>query len=165
MYIVAWSINIYDVMQEDPPLFALENYQIDDSVGFLLTRARLLLVKSIDEALAGCDITYTQCGIVYMLATGKCSSAADLARDFYIDAASMKRTLDRLEARQIIQRKPHPDDRRQMLLNLTPAGDALAQKMPTIYVDVLNRLFTGFSAEEVGFLKSLLRKLVSNNSV
>ena len=88
-------------MQENPPLFTLEKYQVDDSVGFLLTRARLLLVKSIDEALAGCDITYTQGGIVYLLSTGKCSSAADLARDFYIDAASMKRTLDRLEARQI----------------------------------------------------------------
>ncbi|NMM29107.1 MAG: MarR family transcriptional regulator [Glaciimonas sp.] len=151
-------------MQENSPLFTLEKYQIDDSVGFLLTRARSLLVKSIDEALSGCDITSTQGGIIYMLSTGKYVSAADLAREFYIDAASMKRTLDRLEAHKIIERKSNPDDRRQILLSLTPAGDALAQKMPVIYVDMLNRLFAGFSAEEIGFLKSLLRKLLVNNN-
>lgn len=153
-------------MQENSPLFVSENYQIDDSVGFLLTRARSLLAKSIDEAaMSGCDITYAQGGIIYMLSTGKYSSAADLARELYIDAASMKRTLDRLEARKIIERKPNPDDRRQIRLSLTPAGDALAQKMPAIYVEVLNRLFTGFSAEEVGFLKSLLRKLLAANAL
>ncbi|MGV8894649.1 MAG: MarR family winged helix-turn-helix transcriptional regulator [Burkholderiaceae bacterium] len=152
-------------MQENPPLFTLEKYQIDDSVGFLLTRARSLLAKSIDEALADCCITNTQGGIIYLLSTGKCSSAADLAREVYIDAASMKRTLDRLEAHKIIERKPHPDDRRQILLSLTPAGDALAQKMPVVYVDVLNRLFTGFHEEEVGYLKSLLRKLLRNSPV
>lgn len=151
-------------MQEITPLFTLEKYQLDDSVGFLLTRARLLLAKSVDESLAGCDITYTQSGVIYLLSTGRFSCAADLAREFYIDAASMKRTLDRLEARKIIQRKPNPDDRRQILLSLTPAGDALAQKMPAIYVGVLNRLFDGFSAEEIGFLKSLLRKLLANNN-
>lgn len=152
-------------MGETSPLFSLEKYQVDESVGFLLTRARLLLAKSIDVALADCEITYTQGGIIYMLSTGRYSSAAELAREFYIDAASMKRTLDRLEAHKIIQRKPNPEDRRQILLSLTPVGDALAQKMPGIYVDVLNRLFAGFSAEEVGFLKSLLRKLLADNAI
>ncbi|WP_025918065.1 MarR family winged helix-turn-helix transcriptional regulator [Herminiimonas sp. CN] len=147
------------------PLFALENYQIDDSIGFLMTRARLLLVKSIDEALVGCDITYAQGGILYMLSTGRCASAADLAREFYIDAASMKRSLDRLEARQLIVRQPNPQDRRQIRLSLTPDGEALAQRMPVIYVAVLSQLFADFSAEEVGFLKSLLRKFLAHGGL
>lgn len=151
------------MMQDPTPLFSLEQYRVEDSVGYLLARARTKLAKSIDDALAQCGITYAQGGIVYMLSTGKYATAAELSRELYIDAGSMKRMLDRLAARDLIRRTPSVDDRRLINLSLTPAGQALAEKMPAIYVEVQNRNFTGFSAEEVGFLKSLLRKFLAND--
>ena len=143
-----------------PPLFSANTYSIEDSVGFLLSRARAMLGKAIDAALTGTGITHAQAGVLLMLASGRYSTAADLVRDMYTDAASMARMLDRLQKRGLIERTPHADDRRQLHLQLTASGATLSARLPQILTDVLNTQFAGFSAEEVGFLKSLLRKLL-----
>ena len=144
------------------PVFSVDAYRIEDSVGFLLTRSRAKLAKALDGALLTCDITHAQAGVLLMLASGDYVTAADLVREIYIDAAAMTRMLDRLQKRGLIERIPHSDDRRQVHLQLTPAGAALADRLPEILTGVLNTQFDGFSPEEIGFLKSLLRKLLLN---
>jgi DNA-binding MarR family transcriptional regulator len=47
-------------------------------------------------------------------------------------------------------------------LALTPEGEAIAARMPAIFTGVLDSLLGGFSAEEVGFLKSMLRRVLVN---
>lgn len=152
-------------MSSDFPLFSATNYRIEDSVGFLLSRSRAMLAKSIDAALADTCITHAQAGVLLMLASGRYATAADLVRDMYTDAASMTRMLDRLQKRGLIERTPHADDRRQVHLLLTAEGAALAGRLPLLLTDVLNAQFAGFSAEELGFLKSLLRKLLQSGAL
>ena len=147
-------------MQTTKPLFSASTYRIDESVGFLLSRARAMLAKAVDAALAGTGITHAQAGVLLMLASGRYATAADLVRDMYTDAASMTRMLGRLQKRGLIERTPHADDRRQVHLQLTATGATLSARLPQMLSDVLNTQFAGFSAEEVGFLKSLLRKLL-----
>jgi DNA-binding MarR family transcriptional regulator len=147
-----------------PENFLLETYQVENSVGYLLSRSRTKLAKSLDVALVEHDITHAQGGIVLMLATGKYSTAAELARELYIDSASMTRMIDRLEKRKLIMRMPRGDDRRVINLRLTPDGEKLAQQLPAIYTAVLNRSFIGFSPEEVDLLRGLLRKFLSNET-
>lgn len=151
-------------MELPAALFSLHDYQVEDSVGYLLKRARAMLVGAVDDIMTaqGHGITSAQGNLLFMLSTGKYHSAADLVRETCIDAASMKRMLDRLVARELIRREPSAHDRRLIDLHLTPAGQELARRMPAVYVEALNKCFAGFSAEEVGFLKSLLRKLVAN---
>ena len=151
-------------MESPNPLFSLQDFQVEDSVGYLLKRTRAILVNSVEETLAEqeLDVTQAQGSLLFMLSTGKYRSAADLVRELCIDAASMKRMIDRLVARGLIRREPSARDRRQMDLHLTDAGQQLAQRLPSVYVAALNKSFAGFSAEEVGFLKSLLRKLLAN---
>ena len=103
------------------PLFAVETYRMDESVGYLLARSRAMLAKALDAALAGDGVTHSQSGILLLLASGNCSTAADLVRETYTDAASMTRMLDRLQKNGLIERVPHDDDRRQVLLRLTDA--------------------------------------------
>ncbi len=133
---------------------------MEDSVGYLLSRARAMVAKSLDTALLAHDITHAQAGVLLMLASGRYDTAADLVREIYTDAASMTRMLDRLQKRGLLERLPHADDRRQMRLQLTEQGRSLATRLPPILTDVLNVQFAGFSAEEIGFLKSLLRKML-----
>lgn len=137
---------------------------MDDSVGYLLSRSRAMLAKALDAALVDSDITHTQAGVVMMLSSGNYVTATDLVRELYIDAASMTRMLDRLQKRSLVERVPHAEDRRQTQLRLTADGKALAARLPPIFIAVLNAQFTGFSAEEVGFLKSLLRKFMQAGS-
>lgn len=150
-------------MSNPSPLFDLDTYQIEESIGYLLARSRAMLVKSSDESLAKYGITHAQAAILLMLSTGKYPTAAELARETYTDAASIKRMIDRLVARDLIQREPCPHDRRLIKLHLTADGKKLTQHIPKVFCGVLNKHFCNFSAEEIGFLKSMLRRLLVSN--
>ena len=141
-------------------MFPTGSWCIEESVGYLLARARARLAKAIDTELAPYDITVAQGGVVLMLATGRYATAADLVRDMYVDSASMTRMIDRLEKRGLIQRLPSATDRRVINLQLTESGAELAARLPGLYSIVMDRHFDGFSQEEVGSLKTLLRKLL-----
>jgi DNA-binding MarR family transcriptional regulator len=144
------------------PLFLKEQYQSADCIGNSLARGRNMLTKSMDSVLAEYDITHAQGSILWMVSTGKCSTASDLAREMGNDAASTTRMIDRLEKRKLIVRMPRGDDRRVISLRLTPGGRILAEKLPVIYAAVMNRNFEGFSIEELGQFRTLLAKLLAN---
>ncbi len=136
--------------------------QVEESVGYLIARSRTMLSRSIEEALRDLDVTHAQGSVFMLLAMGKCNTAADLARDLFIDSAAMKRTLDKLEARGFIRRYSDDSDKRLFKLELTEAGKAMAARLPPIYAEVLEVGFTGFAPEEIQFLRHLLRKLLAN---
>lgn len=54
------------------------------------------------------------------------------------------------------------EDRRVVRLELTDEGRAIAEKLPAIFRSVLDQLLGGFTPEEVGFLKSMLRRILSS---
>jgi DNA-binding MarR family transcriptional regulator len=147
-------------MTKQKEKFTLASYRVEDSVGYLLARARARLAKAVDLELARHDITQAQGCIVMMLASGKYSTAAELARELYIDSAAMTRMVDRLEKRGLIARMPRGDDRRVIQLQVTESGQALAGQLPACYVGVLNQNFAEFSVDEVTTLRTLLRKLL-----
>jgi DNA-binding MarR family transcriptional regulator len=152
-------------MTDFKKMFPSGAWCIEESVGYLLKRSQIKLAKSIDIDLTAHDITHAQGSIVLMLYSGHYSTAAELARELYIDSASITRMLDRLEKRGLIMRMPRGDDRRVINLKLTDEGNKLAGQLPTLYGAVLNRHFIDFSADEVETLKTLLRKLLATEVV
>ncbi|MFZ6847405.1 MarR family winged helix-turn-helix transcriptional regulator [Undibacterium sp. RuRC25W] len=152
-------------MNVDIPPLPFDVTQVEDSVGYLLARSRTMISRGVDESLRSLDITHSQGSVFMMLSIGKCNTAAELSRDLYIDSAAMKRTLDKLESKGFIERITDPSDKRLNKLELTMKGKALAQKLPAIYREVLDIGFTGFTQEEIGFLKCLLRKLLANRGL
>ncbi len=137
-------------------------YVVEDSVGYLIGRARAQLAKSLDDGLASQGITHAQGSILLMLRSGRFDNASQLAREMYIDAAAMTRMVDRLVKRDLIKRMPSGDDRRVSRLQLTVAGSRLADQLPEVFIAARERNFAGLSAEEMGFLKSLLRRILVN---
>ena len=53
---------------------------------------------------------------------------SELHRVFGLKKSTLTGILDRLEKRRIVRRQPHPDDRRSLLVQLTPKGRTLAEK-------------------------------------
>lgn len=53
------------------------------------------------------------------------SSMVSLAETMQCDASNITGLVDKLEARGLIERRPHPQDRRVKLLVVTAAGDAM----------------------------------------
>jgi DNA-binding MarR family transcriptional regulator len=149
-----------NLMQE---LFSNGNYAVERSVGYLLARSRTKLARALDIELARHGITHAQGSIILMLAGGRFHTAAELARELYVDSASMTRILDRLQKRGMLTRMPRSDDRRIIDLRLSEEGKKLGQALPELYSQVLNRSFEKFSAEEIRLLRSLLCKLLDED--
>ncbi|MEV6324006.1 MarR family transcriptional regulator [Nocardia sp. NPDC051787] len=67
--------------------------------------------------------------------------------------------IDKLEALQLLERHPHPTDRRAKQLALTPEGAALREKL----LKILNEqpLITGLTQPEQDMLQNLLQRALS----
>jgi len=75
-----------------------------------------------------------------------------------VHPASVTNTIDRLEADGLIERMPHPTDRRAMLASLTPAGRELAGAATEALNDKAFSA-TGLSDRDQRQLVGLLTKL------
>ncbi|KWC41220.1 MarR family transcriptional regulator [Burkholderia ubonensis] len=145
------------------PASQLSAFQMDDSVGYLVSRVKSLMTNLVTQRTQEeLGITGTQASMLFMIAVGKCSTAAELAREYGIEASAVTRMLDRLEKRSLLSRVRSIDDRRIVRLELTDEGRALAEGLPAIFRRVLDQLLDGFTPEEVGFLKSMLRRILTN---
>jgi DNA-binding MarR family transcriptional regulator len=115
------------------------------------------------QTMAGPGITATQASIIFMLASGRSFVAADLAREYGIDASAVTRLVNRLEKRGLLVRERSNADRRMVKLALTAQGIVVAEEIPEIFTHVLDVLLTRFTPEEIGFLKSMLRRIMKNS--
>jgi DNA-binding MarR family transcriptional regulator len=149
----------------NPPLPSeISAYQFGESVGYLIARVRSTMANLVTQrTMAELGITSQQGSILFMVASGKCLVAAELAREYGIDASAVTRLVDRLEKRGLLSRVRSVEDRRVVRLALTPEGQAIAARMPAIFNGVIDNLLSGFTAEEVGFLKSMLRRVLTNS--
>jgi DNA-binding MarR family transcriptional regulator len=148
----------------DTPANHVTDYEISESVGHLLARVKSTMSNMITHrALDELGITNQQGSVLLLVARGRCVLAAQLAREYGIDAAAVTRLIDRLEKRGLLNRTRSYEDRRALHLSLTPKGHAIAARMAVIFTEVLGELFRGFTAEEIAFLKSLLCRVLFNS--
>jgi DNA-binding MarR family transcriptional regulator len=146
------------------PAPEISAYQLGESVGYLISRVKSTMSNEITQrTMAELGITSQQASILVMVASGKCLLAAELAREYGIDASAVTRLVDRLEKRGLLTRVRSSEDRRVVRLALTPEGQSIALRMPAIFNGVVDNLLAGFTPEEVGFLKSMLRRVLFNS--
>ncbi|MDR5813710.1 MULTISPECIES: MarR family transcriptional regulator [unclassified Caballeronia] len=151
-------------MSDAPKSTAISEYVLNESVGYLIGRVRSTMWNMVTQhTTSELNITGTQASILFMLAVGKCVTAADIAREYGIDASAVTRLIDRLEKRGLLSRVRSEEDRRVVRLALTDEGHATAERVPAIFTRVLDHLLTGFTPEEAGFLKSMLRRILANS--
>jgi len=142
--------------------YQADNYQPEDSVGYMMRRILQSLAHSIETELAGSALTNAQWLPIMKLYLGQSSTAAELARDCQLDAGAMTRMLDRLEAKGLCSRSRSERDRRLVHIALTDSGRRAAQALPGVLSEVLNQHLAGMSADEFATLKTLLQKMLSN---
>ena len=140
--------------------YRAEGYKPDDSIGYLMRRIIAMLAQGVECELEPSGLTNAQWVPLLKLYMGTASTAAELARLCELDAGSMTRLLDRLEAKQLCRRVRSSDDRRVVNLELTEAGRVAAQEIPAILSRVQNAYLAGFSVEEWQTLKGYLRRIL-----
>lgn len=140
--------------------YRAEDYKPDDSVGYLMRRIIAVMGQGVERELEPAGLTNAQWIPLLKLYMGNASTVAELARVCELDAGSMTRLLDRLEAKQLCRRVRSCDDRRVVNLELTEAGRAAARGIPEILCRIQNEHLAGFSHEEWQSLKGYLRRIL-----
>lgn len=132
----------------------------DQSVGYLLKRVMLSLVYQVDKRLGTHDLTSAQWGPLMRLRMQGTATVAELARWSQIDAGAMTRLLDRLEKKGLCKRVRSTEDRRVVMVELTPDGKAAMEHVPEVLADVMNAHLAGFSKAEWTELLGYLQRMV-----
>lgn len=130
-------------MTEPPtsPVVAVERTTdgvADSDLGRLMTafrlmqmqHARVLHHESVSRGLNATDSRF-----VFFLAAADGHGVTPKHAGEYLELSTgaMTSLIDRLEQRGHIERRPNPDDRRSILLHLTPSGSAVAWQIGTLY--------------------------------
>ena len=83
-----------------------------------------------------------------------------LCRDLNVSTGAMTNRLDKLESRGLIKREPDPDDRRGVLLELTPAGHERMHEYIDAGAAMEREQLSGLTLDEKQELNALLSKLL-----
>ena len=91
--------------------------------------ARRLRVERLMPELAEPALSDTQLAALATLERHGAMSPGDLAEHEKVQPPSMTRVIAALVDWELVTRAPHPTDRRQVILTVTPAGRSLVQKV------------------------------------
>ena len=90
---------------------------------------------------------------------GQALEPSVIADRLLITTASMTSLLDNLEKRGLINRRPHPEDRRKLLINITPAAQTIIDELlPSMHArerDVMDGALS--SSEQRSLLKFIVK--------
>ncbi|MFF5290270.1 MarR family winged helix-turn-helix transcriptional regulator [Paractinoplanes globisporus] len=126
---------------------------------FLVRHAWLSLRGVVAEALVRHDLSVAQFASLLMLDEVPGLSVADVARKVSTARQSANEMLGGLERAGLVERRPHPSDRRTQQIFLTDAGrQRLAEALPTVQA-VEARLAAGFSPDEIAVVNAWLHRM------
>ena len=133
-------------------------YVLDEQVGFLLRvamqRHTSIFTSRMIEAL-----TQTQFAALSKLhEVGPCSQN-HLGRLIYLDAATIKGVVDRLDARGFITALNDPNDRRRRAVALTDRGRQVTEPAMLVAAEITATTLAAFSGDEQRTVTRLLKKL------
>lgn len=90
---------------------------------------------------------------------GNVLEPCQLAERLLVSRPSVTGLLDTLEAKGLVQRGPHPDDRRRVLVRLTDKARRLLDEHFPDHYSTQAELWSDFSADELADLVTLLRRV------
>ncbi|MEC5385373.1 MarR family transcriptional regulator [Uliginosibacterium sp. H3] len=149
-------------MSTNPVRLDPHDYGHEDSLGFLISKLKGLMMQALEAGLADLDITAAQGVILIRLGREPVSTAAALCRHSGYDTGSMTRMIDRLEDKGFIARERSTEDRRVINLKMTESGQVIRAEVLKRACEMMEPRLEGFSVDEFVLLKSLLRRVLDN---
>jgi DNA-binding MarR family transcriptional regulator len=107
------------------------------------------------------DLSPKQLGLIWRLGPDSTMSMRSIGESLYCDASYVTDIVDRLEERDLIERRPDPGDRRVKLIALTPDGERLRERALELLYDPPEE-FEMLDADELATLDELLGKAASS---
>jgi DNA-binding MarR family transcriptional regulator len=134
-------------------------FELENCTNYLLARAQNAVAQEFRAALSPHDLTPLQCGVLNSLYKQEWMGLKELSEELFVNASTMTGVVDRLEAKNLVERRPSTQDRRALTIHLTDKGREM-EGITDPLIREQNRLIESrLSPEENRLLKSILLKL------
>lgn len=131
-------------------------YDIENSVGFLLSKAYQRAWAILREEIDIYELTPPQFCLLAFLWQQDGLTQAELAEKGQIDRTTIGGLVDRLVKSSLVERRPHPQDRRAHRIHLTATGKELEDPLTDCAKRALSKITGGLSEHEVTEFKRML---------
>ncbi|MCJ2188412.1 MarR family winged helix-turn-helix transcriptional regulator [Novosphingobium beihaiensis] len=148
--------------QKDP--FGIRDESPRRQVGLRMTVIARLQRNSFDRKVSALNVTRSQWAMIAIVSRYPGSTQRTIAEYLEMSEASAGRLIDRLCADGLLERRDRRDDRRARAVYLTEKAEPLLAKLGTIASESEQRMFSGFSDEELEQLLNFMDRIYENVS-
>jgi len=132
--------------------------QPERSIGFLIADVARLLSRNFDRRAQKFELSRSQWQVLAWLKRNEGISQTGLADMLEMSPMTLMRHVDKLEASGLVERRPHPADRRVYKLYLGRRAQATLDRLWALGGETREEALAGISrAEEDALLKALAR--------
>ncbi len=139
---------------------------VDDAAVVAAVRAYVKLMRAhrgvtaqLEPALAACQLTLTQLGVLEAVLHLGPLTHRELGRKLLTSPGNLTDVVDKLERRSLVCRVRASEDRRQVRVELTAPGRAIIEDVFPRHAADIARAMAGLNSTELATLDRLLRKL------
>jgi DNA-binding MarR family transcriptional regulator len=118
------------------------------SLLYAVKQVELIVRSHLDDLLRESAVTALQYTALTVLARRDGLTSAELARNSFVTPQAMADLVTALERNGLIVRRRNPENRRQLLISLTPAGHALLARFDAPVTGLEMRMLEGFDEAE-----------------
>jgi DNA-binding MarR family transcriptional regulator len=148
-------------MPNKPPLSMQDVYT---KPGHLFRRMQQIAVAIFMEECGALDLTPVQYAALVAIRDDPGIDATRLSALVAFDRSTLGSVLERLETKELIVRRPTPDDKRVKVLHMTPRGARLLAKAMPAIDRAQERMMAPLAPAERKVMMALLAKLVHLNN-
>ena len=132
---------------------------LDQCINFLLTGAQHKVFQELKKELEQYDLTPIQYGVLKCIWQLDLHTPKEIADYLSVENSTISGILDRMEKKDLIERKIDRDDRRYVYVDLTKTGKDLEAPVNKTIEDFNKAALSHFTEGEAETLRSLLKRL------
>lgn len=132
---------------------------LPELIGYHVRLAQMAVFADFEQSLGTLDLSPGLFGLLVIIEANPGLRQIQLAAAARLDRSTLVPALDKLEARELVERRSAPDDRRSNGLFLTRPGARLLQRAKTIVRDHEQRIAQTLNADERAMLVRCLDRL------
>jgi DNA-binding MarR family transcriptional regulator len=144
---------------------ALDGDRAPSSLAFLLSQVGVYASQRFAQRIAALDLQPPLFRVLNAVDAAKGNSQQAIGEAIGAPASRMVAIVDELEQRGLVERRPHPGDRRIRALYLTGEGRKLLARGRKVAMEHEEELTRGMSKAERKQLVALLQKLVDEQGI
>ena len=132
------------------------------AVGFLLSQLGFEVSSRFTKLMADVDLDPRQFALMRAIHASEGHSQNAVGEWLRIPPSSMVALVDHLEERGLVERRPHPTDRRSRTLHMTPAGTKMLETATQLTIEFEQTICSGFDETDRTRLLDLLSAVADN---